>query len=409
MSVRSIINFKDALDLSIGVNVRLLQDGRQEIAYCILRQEKEIVTLVEKRDDVKSIDELYSRIKTYIEKGVRVHVNCVGRSVLTKIIEGQEVDASRQWSTWFPGISADQFIFQRFTRTNFTALSLLRREDVQKSNLFLDDGASSFSMGVCIAESIASIVAGKSINVEGSRVDFDDNNRIQSITLVSEPWNDEYKIGGDPIPASCVLAYASAFNAFLPVEELELDGLPEVVEHGHERYHANARLHKVGKLVIVSLLCLLPLNVVLYFWLDGAVTEMESTLQFRQGSRKTMEQTANSTRKLSNVYDALGYSSNRIPLYYADQLAKTMPVEIQLNVLQTGILDEKTLRSERKLQFDAMQIVVRGTSKDPAVLNNWIAELNRVDWVDKIQEQKYQYEPRLGKGVFEILILVKPR
>jgi len=407
MPIRRIINFKDALDLVIGVNVNLLDDDKQQISYCILRRTGDVVSLFEKRDNISTVDELLSHIGSFIEKGVRVHVNCAGRSVLTRYIEGKQSDVSKYWSEWFPGIAKENFIFQSFANTGFAALSLLRTEEAKKANLFINNSITSFSLGVCIVEAIAPLIEQDSIVVWGHRVTFN-SQQLSSIESFAEQPTAEYKVGNDHVPASCIVAYASAISFLLPIHDLSLEGLPGEIDDAGSRYEANRKLHQVGKLVMIVLLSLLPINLAIYFWLDNSVSQMEATRRFRQGSKSTMEQSAMSTQRLNSLYDALGYSANKIPLYYADQLAKAMPAEIQLNLLQAGLPDEKIFRNERRLQFDVLQIRVQGTSKDPAMLNSWMVRLAGLSWIEKVHDQKYQFDPHSGKGMFEFIIMVKP-
>jgi hypothetical protein len=407
MSIRSIINFKDALDFVIGINIKLLAEGAMEISYCILKRDGDHVSLVDKKDELSDIDNLNAHLKPFIEKGVRIHVNCIGRSVLNKVTQGASQDSSLALQQWFPGIRKNDFVFQSFIKNDWAVLSLIRLEDIQKANLLLNNNATSLSLGIPILENLAPVMTEKSIAFEGFRVEFEEQ-QIKSIISSPEVPTSFVTIGNDSIPSSYLLAYASAMIFFLSTRALVYEGLPPVVADASQRYDAKKQIYTTGKWMIIALLVILPINLVLNFWLTEAVADTEASLQFQEGRKKSHQQNSSTTQKLNAAYEALGYKVNRLPLFFVDQVCATLPPGIQLNNLEAGLLNESIMRKDHRHQFDISQIKVEGISNDPIIANNWISDLGTMAWVDRVRDQKYNFDSRLGKGVFEFTILIKP-
>jgi hypothetical protein len=406
MSIRSIVNFGDALNLAVGVNAIIMPDGSCRFFYCILKKTGNMITVVEKSKDIPDAESLTESLQSLLDKGVRVHVNCVGRSVLTRINTGKNQEQSvEDMQKSFPGIRKEDFVFQYFRKENFQMISLVRNTDIAKSRLLLENRINSFSMGICILEAIASAMQTRSLTLEGYRVEFD-GGEIKTVeaTDATSPFDQNEN---DPVPPEYLLAYASAFSLFLPPADLETQGLPEWVEEAPSRYEARERIFKTSRVLVVVLLAFLSVNAAVFFWLSGQVSEMEASLSFTQGKNKNDMLIQKRIQKLADSFESIGWEANKIPLFYADQIASTVPVEVQLNSLEEGILDQSMFRKEKKYQFDNKQIRIQGMSVNPAALSSWIASLKKMKWIEEINGQNYNFDQRLGKGIFEFSIRVR--
>jgi Tfp pilus assembly protein PilN len=406
MAIRSIINFNDALHLAIGVNVIFLPEGDKKITYCILKKKKDIIT-IERKEEVQTIDELFAVLEPLLCKGVRVHVNCVGRSILEKIIPRQHNnDYSNQINQWFPGIRKEDFIYQRFYLPNAIAVSLIRGEDVSKAKLLLNNYMTRFSIGVCVMDVVAPLLQSKSISVEGYHLQFDSQQMIAMETS-GAPSLSEFTIAGEQIEGRYILAYASALSLLLPLRDHFVEGLPPIINQAPDRYLAKKQIYQTARWVAIVLLLALLINAFLFLWLDQKVTTLEASVAFQKSRNKDSEQSRDITQRLFKAYDAIGWKTNRLPLIYADQIASTVPTDVRLNVMEEGVLDESVLRRDRKYQFDPTRIRLSGISNDPAALNDWVTLLRQYKWIEDIRDQKYTFDKHLSKGVFEFTILIK--
>jgi hypothetical protein len=406
MAIRSIINFSDALTLAIGVNGRILADGNTEFDYCVLRRSGDIITVLEKEQDIRDSQTLIGKLRPFVDKGVRVHLNCIGKSVLSKVKIGQGLQTSgTDVQQMFPGIRTEDFVYQYFKRLDFQIMSLIRIADLDRAGLLLENSITSFSLGVCILESIGPVLPERRIGLEGCLIEFK-NGKIGSIELLDVNTEVTESDNG-PVPEKNLLAYASAFSLFVPVNDLTVHGLPEIVDENLKRYHAKRHLYKSSRLVILSLLILLSVNAVAFFWLNANVAEMEATLSLEVGKNSNDVIAQQKIQILKDAYEAMGWKTNTVPLFYADQIASTVPEAIQLNKIEEGTLDESLLRKERRYHFDSWNIKVQGSSADPAALSIWISTLKKLSWVSEISGQNYHFEQRLDKGIFEFSIAVK--
>jgi hypothetical protein len=408
MILRSIINFGEAIDSAIGVNVDFPPEGGRNISYCILRNKKNLLSVVEIKTDIQQVSELYNFLKQHLEKGIRIHVNVVGKPVLSKAIGKEASNISLEdVGKWFPGIKREDFIVQHFKNANTSAyLSLIRKEDVLRDNILLDEKIHSFSIGVQIIECLGAVLQRESINVNGHSVLLR-SGEISSVTTTAEDSKEDITVVGQMVSSDSMLAYAAAVSVFIPLSSITILGLPEVLNQAANSYNSKKRLFVTARAVVLSLLIILTANALVFFWLDQKVNEAKVNLSFFKGKSEKDTQYQHTTVKMTSAYDNLGWGINRVPLFYADQIAQTITTEIQLSILEAGVLDEGVLRKDKKYSFDTKRIRIQGLSADPAALSNWLASLQNLTWISSIDDQKYQYDSRQKKGVFEFTITVK--
>jgi hypothetical protein len=403
--LRSIINFKDALHLVVGVNIRLLIEGGTDISYCVLKRDGDHVTLIDKKNGLISVDDLLTCLEAYVTKEIRIHVNCIGRSILDKKVNGRTQEIQSALQEWFPGIRSEDFIFQRFCKSEFTIFSVMRNDDVFKGNFFLNSRITSFSLGIYIIETLGSLIHDEAVVIDGMRIAFE-GGQIKSIAHCEQEQR-SVTIGDEVVQGPYILAYASAMMFFLPIHDLVSEGLPSEILDSTRRYAAKKQIYAACKKLIIALFLLLSINFAINFWLTDSVANMESKLQFHQGWKSSHQQNRKTTQKISIAYNALGYKDNRLPLYYSDQVCGTVPSNIVLKKIEAGLLNENILRKDRQYHFDVTQIKIEGFSQDPLVVNNWISVLSQMHWVSSVRGQKYSFDTGLGKGVFEFIIFIK--
>ncbi len=152
---------------------------------------------------------------------------------------------------------------------------------------------------------------------------------------------------------------------------------------------------------------MLVANAIVYFSLATAIVEKKSLLGLYRGRMKKDEIEKGISKRVAQTYDALGWTLNRLPLFYADQVAQTVPADVKLAILEVGVLDDRSIRTERTYRFDSETIRVRGESTDALSLSKWTTDLKDLSWIDEVKVLKYEFDPRIQKGVFEFTIKIR--
>jgi hypothetical protein len=406
MYLRSIVNMGDVIDSAVGINIWLNPDGSKEISYCILKKKKDTLMMVASGGGFSDFQDIDETLKKSLENAPRLHVNIVGRSVLTKKtvqVSGKEFD----FNNLFPGFKKEDFIFFNSVGVGGAYHSLIRKDDVLKENLLLHNTAHTASLGYTILELVGSVFHLESIVLQNTKVNFKDGG-IESIgpsgLAAQETVVD---VSGQSLSSGCILAYAAAVNLFIHPPQTCNTGLPDSVQESALAYKNKREVFVTGRAVLFSVLVILMLNTIIFFFLNGKVSEAQESLQLFRGRLERNTQQSKRNVVMTSAYDNIGWRLNRLPLFYADQVAASVPENIQLTLLETGVLNNAGLRQVKKLSFDSSLMHISGTSPDPVSLSNWISALQRYSWVNKVTDQRYQFDQRIGQGVFEFYLQIK--
>ncbi|MDZ7743584.1 MAG: hypothetical protein U5Q03_18060 [Bacteroidota bacterium] len=88
--------------------------------------------------------------------------------------------------------------------------------------------------------------------------------------------------------------------------------------------------------------------------------------------------------------------------FFADRLIACMPEQIILDEL--SVFPASQDKRSKKLSFVQGVISVKGELQDPSILNNWINNLQKKDWISEVQVVKFDHNTRRNTSYFEIEI-----
>jgi hypothetical protein len=401
--LRAIINFGEILNSAVGINILLKSDGSKDISWCHLSRHDDILVLEQCKSGIADFVHMDDRIADLIRRKVRLHINIIGRSVLTK----KNIDPSENpaaFNSIFPGLQKDDFIHYQHAGTQVWFDSVIRKQDAVNQNLFFDYAAHSVSLGYTILDSIQPFLKQETVCANGHRISFSGNHVTDIETVSGE--ESEFDLAGQSIPANCLLAYASAVSLFAPPTGT-ITGLPKGVGVAAGIFRSQRQIFLVSRILLPIILISLLVNAMAFYWLSNRVSEMKAELAMSRGRSERIQQMNKRNISMSNAYDNIGWKLNRLPLFYTDQLAASVPAHVRLTVIETGTKNETVLRKDKKLTFNANQIWVQGVSSDPVILSTWIKSLYQYSWISEIKGQKYQFDSNLQKGVFDFFIEIR--
>lgn len=389
-----------------GVHVRWV--SAQECVYtlCVLRQEKQVLTVATKQADITNVEALTK----HLDPKVPVYLTVEGKGVLVRKV-AEETDSFLQ--DIIPDARPEDFYT---TRHAHRLVSVVRRNVVdrvvtelaQRGFFVLAVHTGPFALNALVPFLSDEVTT---LGITGQQLTVTDQ-RISSIA--SRAGEDEpevrYAIGDERVAAHYLMAYATALTHFVPTE----DHLPQT-EVQQEFWHR--QLFSRGLPVLLGFfLVVLLINTVVYvdaFRKNQALTEQASAnAVVLQRLTSLQQEVANKEKFLAT----LGGESNRSKAALADRLAATVPGEIILTEVQISPLDEARYQKEKKKVFDSRIIRVSGRGDDMLVLNRWLSELEQEPWVDQLLHQQYtadtdrggntQYSGGRHSGNFSFTILL---
>jgi len=317
--------------------------------------------------------DVVSSIAPQLKTGVRVHVNIEGKGIITRMLQSSDQIDEDFVKRILPGFDGKNFVGQLFSGASTRVLTLLRKDSVN----FVDNFWTS-------SVKIHSVSLGNFISNE-------------ELGLIPTPYPLEDKMSE--------LAYFSALNIFNPGKSIEFFGAEEFEKNKRRYEHAKNFFHQ-GRYALIVLFCSVAFNLICYLTLREKVAELQLTATSREISLKEDQKNRNSLLKAQVLYSKLGWPSNVLPLYYADQIALSRREPIQLTFLEIGTEDRTVSGNERKVGFDQTKIRISGKAKSVSALGIWLAELRTRAWIRDIINQKYNQGKLTEEGSFEFEILI---
>jgi hypothetical protein len=411
MNLRSLINFNESLNTAIGINVHTTDSLWIKFSYCIIKKENDLLTVVESEANIDTVEMLHEKLKPYSKSNVRTHINFSGKGVLIKPLENNAVaNDSTSVQKLFPFIRNDEVVTQWHISNAASFLAVARNDMFNVLNTLDELGYSFFSasLGPFILNAILPLLEEAYLHINGYRIDLNINGitNVSGAEVNAPKSKNSFQVADQEIASEVLLAYASACTIFLPTASITTSTLSSI-EKGKEYFQFNSRLYKVAKIAMIVTLFFLLINTGIFFWLQSEASHLESQVLSAHGKSKEEEVMQTKLVELTHSYKRLGWKSNLLPLYYSDQIAQTLPKGIQLVVLEVGALDEERVRQERTISFLPDVIKIKGLSDNPLLLNQWVKMIEGLDWVNDTSDQRYQYDARKGKGLFELNIHIK--
>jgi hypothetical protein len=407
MKLRSLINFGQAIPVVTGVNIHFGDGESIQISVVILEQKNQIVQQKFMDSSVRSLSELEELLLKKIPNGSRIHVNVEGKGVLLKAVpKNGSTNHRTSMKSVFPLINEEEFVSQLYSSIEQDFLQIARIDILANLRQLYNRYAwISFSLGTFIAGTLIPVLQCEKISIRNYSLRIGEK-KITDVNPNSELDNSPVVFAQESVSPDVFLAYCSAWYLLLGNSDLTIS------EWGPERkavenYKANVHLHRAGKWSLIVILIALLLNTILYFNLQKDISNLEAQESFVSNRYKKATELQQQSRKLREVYTSIGWRSNLVPIFYADQIALLVPSEIQLTSLDIGVLDENLLKAERKQVYQTTLIQVEGLTKDPISLHEMMESLEKYHWVAEIYQHRYRHDIRQNLGVFEFVIRIK--
>jgi hypothetical protein len=409
MTLRSLINFGQALSEVAGINIKILNDDSYDISYCILKKEKNVVAISKFETDINTLSQLEEKLKGNLAIGAQVHINVDGKGILTKTIDASN-DTARETELvkkLFPMIKTEEFTIQRYPVGPQIYFDALRNDVVEKfQSLTAQFSIVSISLGPFVVAPLSSVLEGDTLSLDDYTITFAEG-KIESVAEIASSIDQQkILIGNDELPANTILAYSSALSLLVPNEDLRLTNLPWVSQSLGE-YIFNKKLYVAGRAALIAVLTLLMINALVSFQLQSETQNLVMQESMYAGKKSKTDVKLKKLSGLSAAYKNIGWETNQLPVYYADQIAQKVTPEIQLTLLDIGVIDEKVLKKEKRQVFQPNMIKVKGLTKSPLSLKSWVESVENLGWVKDVFDQKYLYDSKQGKGAFEFYIQIR--
>lgn len=377
-----------------GISIRFGGQDKLDIACVLLKRNKGKLIQVNAVASLTSPDALTG----HLPKGTPVWIALSGKGVLTRKL-GKE-KTGNIINALLPNARAEDF----FATTEYNAGNECFGSAVRSSQLnritdqLTELGYPVFGCSLsCMAlDSLvgAKLLQDREILLPDFRVTVE-NETISGFEPLSTEKAESYYIGSDRLENRLLLPFALAFNflaginttsaepAFLKTQESFCYGLVN-------RYFSFGAL---GAIFI-----LLMLNFLLFSKANTRVSELTNTVAVHSGYFSERDSLQKEIFLKTKLVEENGLSGQSLFGFYADRIAATLSGGITLEELTLNPPDGK-IRNGKPIHF-TRKIRIRGASQGTLILNQWIREMEKLEWITHVEV--IVFEHRDGAGKFEL-------
>jgi Tfp pilus assembly protein PilN len=392
-----------------GIRVRILPDNTWAIALNILEEKRGVITKVESIENASDFEEVFSLLS--VEVPVFLVVD--GKGVLHKKLSSeQEGTIGELLRMVIPNANANDFFCQRYFIGDCHYVSVLRSDSLEKILDFFNDKGFyvvKLVLGPYALNGIFSIWDQKELqySIDNYLISVVDN-YIDEFSYGSKKGTLEstFKVGEELINDREALAYAVGLSGFLGEIPGVSSELPRL-EHDKKEWEARKIFHKMLKGVLGVVLSVLLINTIVYLNLNGENQKLTARLSGKSNLLKKLEILKADVKRKKEFLANIGWQGQKPLAVLADQLASTLPSGIFLDELDIHPLSEMVLKKDKQYVFQNEKIVVKGKCKNSILLNNWLANIEKLSWVEKVKGQQYFYQEKENTGVFQFEIVIK--
>lgn len=344
-----------------------------------IKKKKNSLQLTEQQT-ILTFDELLVKLK----KNIPVIFSMTGKKVISKPVKTQENYLDK---LLFNNNPEDFYIYEMYDDDN-VLLSITRREDMDfHINEFLkrDLSVIFFSLGSFVLESLKALIPGvETIHAGYFEYDFETKTEKTNPIIV-----DELIIIEDEKIANKSLMAFSNFICYLNRESSSLNYSSYLKKLWQDFTYKKA-FKFVGMSCLILFFLLLTASYMLQSFYTGKNSYIQEEIYLNSNLSDRIRKMENDIIYKENIVASSGIESKHFISFYLTEIANSVPSEINLTEVEVYPV-EAQMREREKIRISSNLITVSGVAHSRAVTNQWILELEKLSWTDKIELLSYSF------------------
>ncbi|QTE21141.1 PilN domain-containing protein [Polaribacter cellanae] len=322
--------------------------------------------------------------------------------VLSKKVISSQKEPITILRTAFPNLSLNDFYYQVHSSETCSFVSIVRKTVVnmlitkfQKAGISIID----FSIGNIGIQSLTSYLDNNKFFTSNAAVHIENNN-IKEIEK-TEVEKENYSVNDLEVSNTKLLSLAGIISYYT---ETSLSLISKELKTAYQQ----KRFFDVGlKLGSGLLLFALIINFMFFSNYRDKVSSLTNDLQLQSTYKKQLNTLLKKVNQKKTLVESIQSGSNTDVSKYLDNLGSSVPNTVLLSKIEYQPL-EGVLKSDKEISFKKHTIIVRGNAKENNDFTNWIAFLEKKDWIENISIIAYGKGKKENKlSAFEFLITFK--
>lgn len=259
-------------------------------------------------------------------------------------------------------------------------------------------------LGPFVLENIMSLIEQSSLVTSTHELLLENNNIIQIDSLGSAFNGKEYTIEGEIVNSHEIIAFSTALSHFIPTQKLQPIAI-EKITASKEEYLYKKKYTVIGFGILLIFFLTTVTNLLIANHYEYANNELQYEVDKKRKYITELEVLESDLKTKEQFIQNSGIIKASKISFYADQIAGSIPVSIQLNQLFVNPITKRITKAE-DIQFNYKTIKVIGTVNKSIELNNWMKRLKKYEWIAEINIISYIQENVKKPGDFEIEITI---
>ena len=315
----------------------------QVVEAKIIKQELEAIS----SESVDTLDKVYKKIP----KGSQVFLIYNTIQVIKKETNVQ-TDLFKQVKQAFPNLQIQDFYYEAYSTKTTSELAICRKAVIDKiiNTLFKHKRfVTQWSLNGLLQKSLKEPVTNANLNI--------DEHFLTSFA------------------GTFVLATSNRQTLFSYAEE----------QDQQKKLFYQERIYKLGLPTAVGfILTALIINFLFFNTYYSEIEELRELTALNSNQKQLVLKLQNEVATKEQLIRDVQKSSGSKTSYFIDQLVKDLPDEILLNELNYQPLS-KTIKEDAAIILKEKSIVISGQTLENRVLSQWISDLERLDFVEKLE------------------------
>lgn len=324
-------------------------------------------------DDLDSIVKQFGTSKPY-------HVHVIGNGVLSRKIE----HSSLYKESLILNAEVDDFIFSSFEDGQQMVVSFCRKTTIEKELKLIEEKKWHLIGLSCGVAPILTLLDDDQITfnhqvkiVEGRIIHFAKAEKIQE----KSQWNGSFWTKKE------LLATAIARLTITPNEHYVTEG-DQFCVRSRENYRQFNQFKAFGIAAIGGIFLTLLITYFYQNHINQRIAELEVDLSVYNENLSMLDRLSQEKQRKQELIANAGVNAKSFLSYYLDEIGKSVPTSITLSEMTLFPVIGK-LKNKQRVEVDQEKILIAGTTKGNEVMDDWIEEMDRFEWVKSIELINY--------------------
>lgn len=359
------------------------KNGNNAVYVSVLKQSKKELN-IESSFEVKTTEGVSSKLP----KNQHIVLAINNDKVLSKSIESEQLEAQKLVYKAFPNINLEDFYFEVLSQKNTHFIGLCRKDYVNglielysKQKLSIID----VSLGNNLIGTISSFITKDNIYSSNSKIQLENNQVVQIEKDSVQAEN--YDINGLTVSNDLLLSFSGALQPVLK-SNITKNNFSIEKENLHNNYKHSRFFNQFLRIASLFILGLLLINFFVFNHYFNKVNQLKQVSEINQSTKTKIIKLNATVSKKQKMVDDLLKSNGSKSSFYSNSVINSLPKSILLSEFNYQPL-LKRIKAEKDIELEENSISVSGVSNDSEIFSTWISNLERENWVNKVDINDY--------------------